>query len=1202
MFQDYEDRRLPVRQNQNENPANPNPPREDPPAADGQGGGRGDDQRIPRADGAEPRQDNPLEQLIGNPLFQAMARAPAVNAVGKLQTSGLLALGSGPVGFFKSRRNSIFTSSTSYSAPSSLETRSHRSFYCRCVRSPAHERQTTSLRVRWLDLLPDSTRRLLTIIKNQTIDELAAVADELHAVGPSVMATEVGRPRSRPASPGGAASSNSNSVGAQEIAELRAAIVQLTEITREALQRRDQPRGRSRSRTQPRSQSRPRSPTPHRGSTEGYCWYHERYGDVAEQCRGSRVCSHPKARQEKLGVLTLHSAPAVSITIERRLYVTDRTHKIRFLIDSGSVLSILPRTVVRKPLQRKTLELQAANGTTIATYGQHSLTLNLGLRRPFEWAFTIARVDVAIIGADLLSHFGLLIDLRNRRLLDNQTSLSTSCQVGPAPQVHTISVAATGVPVGPCVDAYDAILAEFASDKARPGEMATIVDFPVQHRIVTSGQPVFAPLGASPAIDSQPRRPNSRSCSIGASSGLHRASGPVHCTSCRSLETPGGSRATTACSTPVLNRIDTLCLSSRTCFKRASARSFRSWICTRRFTRSRSQKKTSRRRPSRHLSASSSLTTSSCSLLATNNISAAPTRAPYHLEACEAVRQLGEVPDRTLGGRFRRLPHLRARIRATSSQSRSDRSIPEALRLDTAATLYRHAEFYRRCLPRAAELMSPLTDLLRGLQKKKGEACMERSSRRGIRAHQAGYGFSGTISFLPSRPASCSAHRRLEYGYWCRVESAPRRRRLDAAGFLLAEVITNSAEVLNVRSRAAGHLRGDQIFSEDTRGSKLHHHDRSSPSVLRPRAEVGQVLASTVTSARLHLALRCQDRLHARRREPSGRRSISHRRDYDANDAQLGPNQRGTAEGRTQLTHLRGKAKLKLHDVVIDGLSLVCVEQRDGLKPYLPESLRRQAFDTAHTLSHPSGRATVKRVALLYFWPSMSKDIVRWAKQCVPCQQSKVHRHNRAELGNFVTPDGRFDHVHIDIVKMPLHQGFQNCLTMIDRYTRWPQAIPIGDMSAQTVAKAFFHGWISFLAHRSRSRLIRAHSSKGSSSLSYASSSTSASVSACSASPVRLQGPGNERLRVSSARHHSQAARAAVYRTTQSHPPHQRAKLCRRRKWRRQDALYRSAQASLPGCRRQRSITGNTGAANYHAAFINTESHLFTPCANCPVH
>ncbi|CAB0041686.1 unnamed protein product [Trichogramma brassicae] len=360
-----------------------------------------------------------------------------------------------------------------------------------------------------------------------------------------------------------------------------------------------------------------------------------------------------------------------------------------------------------------------------------------------------------------------------------------------------------------------------------------------------------------------------------------------------------------------------------------------------------------------------------------------------------------------------------------------------------------------------------------------------------IRAHQAGYGFSGTISFLPSRPASCSAHRRLEYGYWCRVESAPRRRRLDAAGFLLAEVITNSAEVLNVRSRAAGHLRGDQIFSEDTRGSKFHHHDRSSPSVLRPRAEVGQVLASTVTSARLHLALRCQDRLHARRREPSGRRSISHRRDYDASDAQLGPNQRGTAEGRTTNTSPRqGETQASRRR---DRRTFPCLRRaaRDGLKPYLPESLRRQAFDTAHTLSHPSGRATVKRVALLYFWPSMSKDIVRWAKQCVPCQQSKVHRHNRAELGKFRhtgRPIRSCAHRHRQDASSP---RISNCLTMIDRYTRWPQAIPIGDMSAQTVAKAFFHGWISFFwAHRSRSRprLIRAHSSKGSSSLSYASS------------------------------------------------------------------------------------------------------------------
>uniref|UniRef100_A0ABD2W1R1 Integrase catalytic domain-containing protein n=1 Tax=Trichogramma kaykai TaxID=54128 RepID=A0ABD2W1R1_9HYME len=76
--------------------------------------------------------------------------------------------------------------------------------------------------------------------------------------------------------------------------------------------------------------------------------------------------------------------------------------------------------------------------------------------------------------------------------------------------------------------------------------------------------------------------------------------------------------------------------------------------------------------------------------------------------------------------------------------------------------------------------------------------------------------------------------------------------------------------------------------------------------------------------------------------------------------------------------------------------------------------------------------------------------------------QAKVHRHNGAELGNFVTPGGRLYHVHLDIVKMPLHQGFKNCLTMIDRYTHWPQAVLIVNMSALTVAGAFYNGWISF--------------------------------------------------------------------------------------------------------------------------------------------
>ncbi|CAB0042840.1 unnamed protein product [Trichogramma brassicae] len=425
--------------------------------------------------------------------------------------------------------------------------------------------------------------------------------------------------------------------------------------------------------------------------------------------------------------------------------------------------------------------------------------------------------------------------------------------------------------------------------------MATIVDFPVQHRIVTSGQPVFARprrlagdrLAAAKAefkklLDRGIIRPSS---SQWAQSIAPRAEAWKHLEDHGRL--PLAQRPYSTGSTPSAYHRGLASRERRQVFSVVDLYKAFYQIPGRR---------------RRHLEDGRHDTFRP---LRPRTTSAAPTRAPYHLEACEAVRQLGEVPDRDARRSFSQATSSPS-ADSSHQQPKSKRSLDsEALRLDTAATLYRHAEFLPPMLAsRCRAHVSPHGSSPRTAEEK-GEACMERSSRRGIRAHQAGYGLSGTISFLPFRPASCSAHRRLEYGYWCRVESAPRRRRLGAAGFLLAEVITNSAEVLNVRSRAAGHLRGDQIFSEDTRGSKLHHHDRSSPSVLRPRAEVGQVLASTVTSARLHLALRCQDRLHARRREPSGRRSISHRRDYDANDAQLGPNQRGTAEGRTTNTSPR---------------------------------------------------------------------------------------------------------------------------------------------------------------------------------------------------------------------------------------------------------------------------------------------------------
>ena len=80
----------------------------------------------------------------------------------------------------------------------------------------------------------------------------------------------------------------------------------------------------------------------------------------------------------------------------------------------------------------------------------------------------------------------------------------------------------------------------------------------------------------------------------------------------------------------------------------------------------------------------------------------------------------------------------------------------------------------------------------------------------------------------------------------------------------------------------------------------------------------------------------------------------------------------------------------------------------------------------------PSKRSTSRLQAKKFYWPGIRKDAARWTRDCEACQKSKVHRHNRAALGDFATPDNRFGHIHVDIVKMPLARDKQYCLTVID--------------------------------------------------------------------------------------------------------------------------------------------------------------------------
>lgn len=784
-----------------------------------------------------------------------------------------------------------------------------------------------------------------------------------------------------------------------------------------------------------------------------------------------------------------------------RLFVKETRSGVLFLVDTGSDVSVIPTSSIprRNNYEKVPYQLRAANDVEIKTYGSEICTLDLGMAKKYSWNFVVADVSVPILGADFLKFFHLLPDLRRNRLFDGTTLVSTVCELLASKQASVNAITGDRLHENAKIDE---LLRKYPS-LLKPPQYFTKPPHDVEHHIETTGPPIYQkPRRMRPEIAKEFRTEVEKNLASGliSHSKSQWASPVVPIWKRGKIRIAGDFRLLNGRTIPDRfpmsdMRDSTLQLRGKRVFSNVDI--VRAYFNIPIYI------------PDRPKTA-----LSSCVGLFEYN------RMPLGLRNAPATFQrfmqsiLGDLPfifiylddilvaSDTLDEHYRHLEIIFSRLAEyglTLNINKScfaspevcflgrritqDGFLPTEERVEFIRNLKRPRTiealrsvigtfgFYREFKRQAAAVLAPLNGVLKGRTKRRDKTPVNWTPELVEAFEKAKELFSSfTLLHYPCEDAtlvlSADASGVAVGASLDQINDDGIREPL---GFFSKKLDENEQNwpaydrelyALYAAADYFEHLiEGRRLILVTDHKPLLGAFTSQKRCKIQRRSHQLQYL-SQFTNEIVHISGADNIVADQLSRPEVGAIAESSIENFDFTLRAFAEAQRNDDE--IQVIRADG---LRDHDIGElfddDRSSILCSVYNGEYRPLVPKLLRHTIFKKLHEVAHPGLKATQRLIGRRYFWPGFKRDVRTWHRTCHECQKSKVTRHTKAPVSSF-PPSDRFEHLHMDIVVLKsTSEGYRYLCTFVDRGSRWIEAVPLRDITAETVARAFVEQWVA---------------------------------------------------------------------------------------------------------------------------------------------